>query len=46
MVQDDVVGHVEALSNAEVIKQGGLPAHIAHVHNSNVWNKEVMVVTT
>lgn len=36
VVQDDVVGHVEALPHAQVVEQGGLPKHVAHVHNRDV----------
>ncbi len=40
MVQDDVVGHVEALPHAQMVKQGGLPKHIAHVDDRDVWKEE------
>jgi len=43
MVQDDVVGHVEALPYTQVVKQGRLPKHIAHVHNCDVWKEETTV---
>ena len=39
MVQDDIVGHVEALPHAQMVKQGGLPKHITHVDNRDVWNE-------
>lgn len=36
-VQDDVVGHAEALSDAQVVEEGGLPEGIGHLHHSYVW---------
>lgn len=39
VVQDDIVGHVEALPDTQMVKQGGLPAHITHVNNCNVWRE-------
>lgn len=40
MVQDDVVGHVEALPHPQMVKQGGLPEHIAHVDDRDIWKEE------
>lgn len=39
VVQDDIVGHVEAFPHAQVVKQRRLTKHIAHVHDGDVWNK-------
>lgn len=36
-VQDDVVGHAEALSDAQVVEERGLAERIRHLHDSNVW---------
>lgn len=46
MVQDDIVGHVKALPHTQVVEQGGLPAHVAHVHDGDVCEEEVTEVTT
>lgn len=40
MVQDNVVGHVKAFPHTQVVEQGRLPKHIAHVHNCNVCTEE------
>jgi hypothetical protein len=32
MVQDDIVGHVEALSDTQMVKQRRLPEHITHIN--------------
>lgn len=39
MVQDDVVGHVEALPHTQVVKQRWLPKHVAHVNDGDIWNE-------
>lgn len=36
VVQDDVVGHVEALPHAQVVEQRRLAEDIAHVHHGDV----------
>ena len=40
MVQDDIVGHVETLPDAQVVKQRWLPEHVTHIHHGNVWKEE------
>lgn len=40
VVQDDVVGHVEALPHTQVVEQGGLAKHVAHVDDRDVWKGE------
>ncbi|TNN59205.1 hypothetical protein EYF80_030578 [Liparis tanakae] len=39
-VQDDVVGHAEALSHSQVVEERGLAEGIRHLHHSNVWWEE------
>lgn len=36
-VQDDVVGHAEALSDPQVVEEGELAKGVGHLHHSNVW---------
>lgn len=40
VVQDDVVGHVEALPHTQVVEQGGLAEDVAHVDDRDVWREE------
>lgn len=35
-VQDDVVGHAEALSHSQVVEEGGLAERIRHLHHGDV----------
>lgn len=35
-VQDDVVGHAEALPHTQVVEQGGLAKSVRHLHHSYV----------
>ena len=35
-VQDDVVGHAEALSNSQVVEERGLPESVRHLHHGDV----------
>lgn len=35
-VQDDVVGHAEALSDSQMVEERGLAESIRHLHNSYV----------
>lgn len=37
-VQDDIVGHTETLSDAQVIKERRLTYTIAHLHHSNIYD--------
>lgn len=36
-VQDDVVGHAEALSDSHVVEEGELAEGVGHLHHSYVW---------
>lgn len=36
-VQDDVVGHAEALSDAQVVEERGLAEGVRHLHHGEVW---------
>lgn len=36
-VQDDVVGHAEALSDPQVVEEGELAKGVGHLHHSYVW---------
>lgn len=42
-VQDDVVGHAEALSDSQVVEERGLAKSIRHLHNGYVWWWEVQM---
>lgn len=43
-VQDDVVGHAEALSDSQVVEERELAEGIRHLHNSNVWRWKVQIL--
>lgn len=38
MVQDHIIGHVKALSDPQMVKEGRLSGDITHVHHGNIWD--------
>lgn len=40
MVQDHVIGHVEAFTDSKMVEEWRLSGDIAHVHHSNICNEQ------
>ena len=39
MVQDHVIGHVEAFADPKMVEEGRLSGDIAHVHHGNICDE-------